>query len=413
MQALKLLALCLLSGTQEDPSSAISGLIEKIRSENVEDRDEASRRLAEFGERARPALERAARDADSELRARAKGVLQDIDRRNRILAVRPPPRRLTLELKHAPLPEALQKILPAFGLTGEVRGEALERRPVSIRLKEATLWEALDALCLDAKVRVDRSSFDDHEWVFREEGPSKPASLHLDSGDVRVYLAWSRIKNGDPFMELQVSVALPVGSSPLAADVENPRLVDDRGRALEFEKARKSELLLSRSPGRITHEVIWRCWMPMSAMEGVKSVGLEGRVVLKYPHDLQRVEFDLADPKAPLTKVHDDLRITLRDLERSEARISFHWELEDLVAGKRRTALQWFEDTEGHWICDDGAMVNREGTPGGKSSSSGGTWLPETGKLGTAVFAQFVGEDRTLIPIAFKVIPVPPPEGGK
>src|SRR5688572_23376827 len=73
-----LFALLLLLACQDEPA----GLIEKLRSENPEIRDAATQKLKELGEAARPALEKASRDHDGEVAARAGYLLRILQLKN-------------------------------------------------------------------------------------------------------------------------------------------------------------------------------------------------------------------------------------------------------------------------------------------------------------------------------------------
>jgi HEAT repeat protein len=91
--------LSLLCGFQEDASRQIPQLIEQLRSESAGERNEATRKLEEFGQAAAAELERAAQDKDVELAARARHLL-------RVLAVA---RELTPNLKKV-LPGVAQRL---------------------------------------------------------------------------------------------------------------------------------------------------------------------------------------------------------------------------------------------------------------------------------------------------------------
>lgn len=64
---------------EDSQPSAIRAAIEKLRSESVEEREEASRRIRAAGLPAAPALRAAAEDPDPEVRARVRALLEELE----------------------------------------------------------------------------------------------------------------------------------------------------------------------------------------------------------------------------------------------------------------------------------------------------------------------------------------------
>ena len=80
MQSFALLIAVTFLSAQEKPSQQdIRALIEKLRSESIEERDTADRHLRALGLAAKPELGNASRDPDSEIAARARRIIAIID----------------------------------------------------------------------------------------------------------------------------------------------------------------------------------------------------------------------------------------------------------------------------------------------------------------------------------------------
>lgn len=69
---------------QEDPSERARALIERLASENAEERDDATLKLRELGKAAVPELKRAAEQRDPEVASRAQGLLRRISIQDRV-----------------------------------------------------------------------------------------------------------------------------------------------------------------------------------------------------------------------------------------------------------------------------------------------------------------------------------------
>lgn len=142
----------------EDPRPArVRAAIERLRSESVEQREEAAREIRALGRAAIRELRAAAGDPDSEVRARVRALLAEVEASDEA--------RLVLEIRkdgavlHAgkALDAEIGPFLDAYGERrrreeGLGKGEPL-RYPVLIRADRAAAYEAVQAVMLAAVQR--------------------------------------------------------------------------------------------------------------------------------------------------------------------------------------------------------------------------------------------------------------------
>lgn len=120
-------------------------LVEKLSSEAIDAREEAAAALVELGPAAAPVLERAAAGGDAERQGRVREILREIARNAVLSGSWRPPKRIDASWKDVPLPRALEALAAACGET--FTGGADIPGTVTLDLRRATVWEALDALC--------------------------------------------------------------------------------------------------------------------------------------------------------------------------------------------------------------------------------------------------------------------------
>ncbi len=122
----------------------VRDLVEKLSGDAIDVREEAAAALVELGPAALPLLEKLGALGDAERRGRIAEIVKEIGRASVLRLSWRPPARLDVSWKDRPLSNALLDL-------GTLTGEAFEGADtlggaVTLDLRKATLWEALDAL---------------------------------------------------------------------------------------------------------------------------------------------------------------------------------------------------------------------------------------------------------------------------
>lgn len=221
MKTLLLALLCCLPS-----QDAVDDLVQKLRSDRIEERDAAARKLAERGAEARPALEELKKDSDRELSARAGAILAELDNRERVRKFLLPAKRATLTVASMTLEDAAAAAFVPFGVTARVRerlGLDLGITAVSFELKDAGFWGAVDRLCESARVmhtamgiagpQTIELAFQGHPW------PVAWDTL----GDVRIFGMILGGRNPDSLAP-RFWIACPPWAVPKSARIEQLKI---------------------------------------------------------------------------------------------------------------------------------------------------------------------------------------------
>jgi hypothetical protein len=378
---------------QADPPGEIAGLIRLLGSEAPEEREQAVVRLKELGSPAIPALEAVSKSTDADLRGRAQGILDHIARAQRVRALCPSGRRITVEFREVPLAEAIRKVLNPFGMTETVVDEALAEKVVSLSLERSTFWEALECLEKTADIRIDPGS-----GRIQPAGWGVPA--RSGSGDVRVaWNSWGNYSSGGGPSEnsLHLKTWLPPGAWACSGSLEDLELIGDNGKKVDFKFVHGLDGV--RNHGLPSGIGTGFLAIAPKAVKGLKSLTVRGTVALGFPRDVERHEI-LMD-RAPASVAILGGQVTVERFSKNDRG---DWDVGLAGSGGREpfTVLLSIEDSSGDWLGDLCTMELRPN----RSNSHGCFPSLRKGTPGRCVVTRAIGEVAMRIPFTVSSITV-------
>lgn len=213
---LVMMGVCAAAG-QED----VTTLIERLGADTIEERDAATRSLERLGLRAAEPIERAlAVTHDPELRARLASLAQVNRKRAEFAKVLGEARRVTIHSQGRALSDVAREVGRALGETVVMEGFD-GKETVTIDLRNATLWEALDQLA-----RVGDLHYQYNHWklVLRKGAKPRLPALYFEQFRVSVMEAksiehrWPGAKEAMRMLVLEVRHPRDVFPSADSAD---------------------------------------------------------------------------------------------------------------------------------------------------------------------------------------------------
>lgn len=280
----------------------IDALLEQLRDDRVEMRDAAQCELVEIGKPVLARLKALEGSDDDELRARAEAIRREVELWSKLEGRMRRPSRVTLDLRDAPLREALEDLARATGNPLDLDAVPADAR-VTWKGERVGYWEALDALCSG---RAWGPSWDGEIVRVRAGPPSgrrKAAGAFLVScDDFRVAL---RNTSG------AVTLCWERGIRPCRVAWTFSSISDDRGRELRSQgRFQPLQVDVRGDACAITLPIRFRDGPGLEA----KSMKIAGRARVLIPLRFSSVEFA---PEAGDAHRVEDVDLSLEDLQRT------------------------------------------------------------------------------------------------
>jgi len=376
---------------QEDQSRQIQEAVQKLRSSAIEEREEASRWLVAIGSPALVELEKASRDPDPEIRSRASAAIQDIQRYIRISPIRPAQGPVTVDLRDTPLAEAFSRVLGPFGLlhAAEAVPKRLSDRKVTLLLRNAGFWEALDGLAEAAHLNLS-PVYQDGMLTFKSQEGTR-FQLHELMPVLGRLFGW--IGPGKNQGDFRVTVALAAVPKHVLTlgRLDDVILKTQDGKTLPYVIWRESSWDERRIDDGIPCPPIWAGNLEASDLKNIRNLSITAVLTLRRPHDLQRTAIDLADPRLPKELGVEGDRITLKNRSQERGRDCFDFDYEGGSTTLEPTIFFWAEDRTGSWLSDLGKISLRRHAKGSIT-----TFVSRAGTVpATLVLATVIGEDES------------------
>ncbi len=388
------LALALLLQASQD-GARVDSLLERLRDDSIQVRDRAAAELVELGRAAFPALDRLKASSDPELRALAFTIRREVERQETLRRYYRPGPRITLERENVPLAVALADL-------ARLSGEDLAFNPakfagrVTVRLRGATFWEALEELSR-AGPPLDYRVGENGLVLVPEKRPSLPAARR---GEIAVWLDGLYLTRDYEFtgaprdtFGIGINAAWEKGVAPVSVLQRLTEVVDDRGRSLLIQERMAAYGMPAAPKGR-AQRLDFRQVLQPPAAGAARIAAVKGYLVLVFPTLLEEAAIDLARPQAPVQLGH--VAVSIRNARTPKGSCTF--ELVLTFPPGSTDAYGQRAASEAVFVVDDLGGEHKVAAAA-RSVSSSGEWITrhETANV-------TLPEGRTAVQVRLRVI---------
>lgn len=309
---LLVLALLWVSPVQEDPR--IAKLIEDLVDDSIAVREKAAAELAEMGKAAVPTLEKLRRSGDIELRSRAGAILKTIAEYEVVGRHWHRGARITLDADGAPAAKVLEEL--ARQGRDKFKFDAAElQEPISVKIKEASFFDAVEAVCRASSALTWEPEGDGLTFT-KKRRPPYPAKRQ---GEFQVWLdgiTFSRDYDftGNPRSTFQLGVvtAWEAGIVPVAVEQKVTEILDEDGANLLVQDRFNYMARLDTPKGRMRREPVYA---PIA--QGAKPVKMFSRVrgttTFYFPRGYEELTLDVKSTPSPPPVTLERITLAVRN----------------------------------------------------------------------------------------------------
>jgi len=291
-----------LCGQSVQDDRRFQDLIERLVDDDITVREKAASELADSGKTVVPALERLRTSGDIELRSRAAAILRSIAENEIVGRHWRRGSRITMDFHRAPVAKVLEEL--ERQARDKFKFDAAElQEPMTVQVKDATFWDALDAVCIAAPALTWEADGDLLSFK-KLRRPPYPAKR---SGEFHIWLdgiTYSREYDftGNPrstFM-LNLVSSWEAGIAPVAVEQKIAEILDEDGANLMPADRFSYGSRLDMPKGRTRKDGVYLP-IPQGGKTAKRFSRVKGWATFYFPRAYEEVSIDLRATPAPVT----------------------------------------------------------------------------------------------------------------
>jgi len=346
-------------------------LIQKLEDDSAQTRDKAQKDLGALGEAALPSLKEvvASTRSSDELKLRAAAAIREIELAVRTAKVYREPNRITVRAADTMLREVLDEVARQSGVKIDSKFVD-ETAKVTLDVKEATLYQTLDAVCRGQEERSWEAR-DDGIRLLRERQVPYPSEY---SGPFRVRVQTMNVERNNDFKVRTATLTVTLDADcerqlkPLKnVELEIAKATDDQGSAIDVSPLNPGMMVFRGAPG--ARIVVRGGVTPAELQESIRTftlkglgltasrIGLEGIARFAFPLEAREIVFD--KPATAETRDMGDTTIRLTRSGTPETwTLSFHKAPASTTPAWAQSILQRFDPDSFAVVDQDGGAIS-------------------------------------------------------